>query len=162
MGGVNPFVSALAVSGNTLYAGGTFTNAGGVSANFIAQWNGNNWSALGSGMNGSVEALAVSGNTLYAGGAFLKAGGKGSSYAAEANLGPPPLTLSMPTGLAGGGFQVTVNGLAGQTYTVQMSTNLSSTNWMPLWVTNSSSSVFLFIDPNATGQQRFYRVEMGP
>ena len=44
-------VNALAVSGGTLYAGGIFTTAGGNAANYIAQWNGSSWSALGSGMN---------------------------------------------------------------------------------------------------------------
>ena len=47
-------VYALAVSGSTLYAGGDFTTAGGNAANYIAQWNGSSWSALGSGMNSSV------------------------------------------------------------------------------------------------------------
>ena len=61
------------MSGNTLYAGGTFTKAGGVAANYVAAWNGSAWSALGSGIGGNspeVAALAVSGNTLYAGGVF--------------------------------------------------------------------------------------------
>ena len=43
-------VYALAVSGSTLYAGGDFTTAGGSAANYIAQWNGSSWSALGSGI----------------------------------------------------------------------------------------------------------------
>src|SRR5207244_2479119 len=63
-----PSVNALAVSGSDLYAGGSFTNAGGVAATNIAKWNGSTWSALGSGMNGFVSALAVSGTDLYAGG----------------------------------------------------------------------------------------------
>ena len=42
---------ALAVSGTNLYAGGYFTTAGGVTANYIAKWDGSAWSALGSGMN---------------------------------------------------------------------------------------------------------------
>jgi hypothetical protein len=73
-------VYALAVVGNTLYASGSFTNAGGISATNIAQWNGSNWSALGQGIyntsayGGYVAALAVSGNTLYAGGCFMSAG----------------------------------------------------------------------------------------
>jgi hypothetical protein len=68
-------VYALAVSGTTLYAGGQFSTAGGVTAIYIAKWNGSAWSALGSGMDGWVNALAVSGTTLYAGGAFGTAGG---------------------------------------------------------------------------------------
>jgi hypothetical protein len=72
--GMNNWVNALAVSGNTLYAGGYFGTAGGVAANCIAQWNGSSWSALGSGMNSEVEALAVSGNNLYAGGYFTTSG----------------------------------------------------------------------------------------
>ena len=57
------------MSGSDLYAGGGFTTAGGIAANYIAKWNGSSWSALGSGMNGDcVYALAVSGSDLYAGG----------------------------------------------------------------------------------------------
>ena len=50
--GMNGYVSALAVSGTNLYAGGGFTTAGGVPANRIAKWDGSAWSALGSGMDG--------------------------------------------------------------------------------------------------------------
>ena len=67
------------MSGNTLYAGGNFTTAGGVSANYVAKWDGSEWSALGGGMAGGnypyVYALAVSETTLYAGGSFTDAGG---------------------------------------------------------------------------------------
>ncbi len=69
------YVYALAVSGTNLYAGGLFTNAGGISANYIAKWNGRSWSALGSGIDGRVSTLAVSGSDLYAGGSFTNAGG---------------------------------------------------------------------------------------
>jgi hypothetical protein len=80
---MNSRVSALAVSGTNLYAGGWFTNAGGISANYIAQWDGSSWSALGSGMNNTVLALAVSGATLYAGGWFTTAGGVPANYIAK-------------------------------------------------------------------------------
>jgi hypothetical protein len=76
--GGDPYVSALAVSGTNLYAGGEFTTASGAPANGIAKWNGSAWSALGSGMGGSyltVSALAASGTKLYAGGWFTTAGG---------------------------------------------------------------------------------------
>jgi len=42
-------VEALTVYNNTLIAGGTFTTAGDVEANYIAAWDGFTWSALGSG-----------------------------------------------------------------------------------------------------------------
>ena len=59
-----------------LYAGGFFTTAGGVSANYIAKWDGSSWSALGSGIDNLVLALAVDGaGNLYAGGSFTTAGG---------------------------------------------------------------------------------------
>ena len=81
--GDGPYVNGLAVSGSTLYVGGDFTMAGGATANYIAQWNGSNWSALGSGVSGMgndgsgpyISALAVSGGTLYAGGDFGAADG---------------------------------------------------------------------------------------
>jgi hypothetical protein len=86
MGGpFNAFVSALAVSGSTLYAGGSFSAAGGVTANNIAQWNGSSWSPLGSGLNSDVYALAVFGSTLYAGGWFTAAGGGAANYVAQWN-----------------------------------------------------------------------------
>ena len=37
-----------------LYAGGFFTTAGEVSANYIAKWDGAAWSPLGIGMNDDV------------------------------------------------------------------------------------------------------------
>src|SRR5438477_5200739 len=80
--GIGGGVSALAVSGSDLYAGGEFTTAGGTAANYIAKWDGSSWSALGSGMNGAsdgflpyVNALAESGSNVYAGGCFTAAGG---------------------------------------------------------------------------------------
>jgi hypothetical protein len=80
---MNGNVSALAVSGGTLYASGAFTWAGGHQVNYIAQWDGSSWSALGSGMNTFVYALAVSGGTLYAGGEFWTAGGNAANYIAQ-------------------------------------------------------------------------------
>jgi hypothetical protein len=83
--GGGPYVLALAVSGDTLYAGGNFTTAGGNAVTNIAQWNGSTWSALGSGMNDVVWTLAVSGSTLYAGGDFTTAGGSAANYIAQWN-----------------------------------------------------------------------------
>jgi hypothetical protein len=70
--------------------------------------------------------------------------------------------ITAPTQVASSQFQMTVTGVAGQNYTLQMSTNLISTNWSSLFITNLASSSFPFDDPNATNQQRFYRVQVGP
>lgn len=66
-------------SGPALYAGGVFTQAGGLPAAHIARWDGTNWEAVGGGMDDVVKALHVhddgSGPKLYAGGIFDTAGG---------------------------------------------------------------------------------------
>jgi hypothetical protein len=84
-GGVawEPGVSALAVSGSDVYAGGSFTTAGGQGASNIAKWDGSSWSALGSGISGDVYALAVLGGDLYAGGYFTTAGGNAAANIAK-------------------------------------------------------------------------------
>jgi len=81
--GTNVCALALDGSGN-LYAGGYFTKAGGIPANYIAKWNGNSWSSLGSGLNNEVNALVVSGSgNLYAGGFFTTAGDLPIKYIAK-------------------------------------------------------------------------------
>ena len=86
----NDYVNALAVdnSGN-VYAGGSFTQAGGIPANGIAKWDGTAWSALGTGMGGDwpyVYALAVDGSgNVYAGGEFTTAGGVAVNWIAKWN-----------------------------------------------------------------------------
>jgi len=90
-GGSPTSVNALAVLGNDLYVGGNFTQAGGVSANYVARYNPttNNWSALGSGssngVSGIVRALVVLGNDLYVGGSFGQASGKSANNVARFN-----------------------------------------------------------------------------
>ena len=75
-------------SGPALYAGGSFTTAGGVAANRIAKWDGSSWAALGSGVNERlVNALTVfddgGGPALYAGGCFTTAGGVAANRIAK-------------------------------------------------------------------------------
>ncbi|MGA9451577.1 MAG: hypothetical protein WBW41_09595, partial [Verrucomicrobiia bacterium] len=61
--------------------------------------------------------------------------------------------LGVPQFSAGGAAQVSVTGLAGQTYIIESSTNL--VNWVPVY-TNSGS--FMFTDPDATDfPYRFYQ-----
>ncbi len=80
-------VYALAAGGRRqMYAGGYFTNAGGVGANSIALWTGTAWTNLGAGMDSDVYSLLVSTNgDLYAGGIFNTAGGLASPSVAKWN-----------------------------------------------------------------------------
>ena len=61
--GLNGSVHALTVfddgGGPALYAGGSFTSAGGVAASRIAKWDGSSWAALGSGMGGGPPATSM-------------------------------------------------------------------------------------------------------
>ena len=70
----NNAVNALEFFKGKLYAGGSFTNAGGDSgADYLAVWNGFGWSAV-SGFTpenpGPITALAATANYLYVGGEF--------------------------------------------------------------------------------------------
>jgi hypothetical protein len=82
---LNGAVNAITISGNDVYVGGFFTEAGGVPANNIAKWDGNNWSALGPGVNGGVTAIAISGSDAYVGGWFTLAGSVPANYVAKWN-----------------------------------------------------------------------------
>ena len=88
-GALNGLVDAIAVSGSSVYAGGYFTdvnNGGAVltAADFVARWDGTNWSALGSdgagngAINSFVYTLAVSGTDLYVGGQFTNVNNNGT------------------------------------------------------------------------------------
>src|SRR5207302_6152220 len=85
--GVNNPVRAIGISGSNVYVGGEFTAAGGggVNANHIARWDGNQWYPLGSGVSyggeGSRGGLAIGsgGERVYGGGGLTAGGGlKGS------------------------------------------------------------------------------------
>lgn len=63
-------------AGPQLYAGGSYTQIGGVAANRVAHWDGSTWNALGSGLsNNECYAIASYGGDLYAAGYFDLAGG---------------------------------------------------------------------------------------
>jgi hypothetical protein len=73
--------------GPALYAGGLFTIPFGGPGNYIAKWDGQSWSPLGTGMNFTVWTLAAfndgSGPALYAGGDFTTAGGVAANRIAK-------------------------------------------------------------------------------
>ncbi len=61
---------AVDSSGN-IYAGGAFISVNGVTANNVARWNGNVWSAMDSGVDGQVLSVLVdNSDNVYVGGFF--------------------------------------------------------------------------------------------
>ncbi len=78
-------------TGQALYAGGFFTQVGGVQANYIAKWNGTDWEAVvdsnGQGLDGGVKCLTTfddgTGPVLLAGGGITTAGGSPASQLAK-------------------------------------------------------------------------------
>ena len=99
---INGSVSSLTTdSAGNVYAGGSFTIAGGVAANRIAKWNAatSTWAAMGTGMNGSVSSLTTdSAGNVYAGGSFTTAGGVAANYIAKWNAATSTWT-AMGTGM---------------------------------------------------------------
>jgi hypothetical protein len=95
--GMGAWVYALHVfddgTGPALYAGGSFTTAGGVAANHVAKWDGAAWTPLNgphdNGVNDRVYALTVfddgTGLALFAGGFFTTAGGAMANHVAKWN-----------------------------------------------------------------------------
>jgi hypothetical protein len=76
--GVNGIVLAIDIAPNgEVYAGGTFTTAGGLAVGYIAKWNGVSWSALGSGVDAGVNIIEVTqSGEVYVAGNFVNAGGR--------------------------------------------------------------------------------------
>ena len=102
-GGMNGDVLALLTRGASVYAGGQFTTAGGVSAANIATWSPtqSTWSPLGSGITGSVFALDARDDTVYVGGLFTAAGGVSATNVATWS---PSTTSWQPLGQWTGGI----------------------------------------------------------
>jgi glucose/arabinose dehydrogenase len=75
LAGTNNEVRSLAFDETgILYVGGNFNEAGGVTANRIATWDGANWGTLGTGTSGFVEAITTTSTDVYIGGNFAIAG----------------------------------------------------------------------------------------
>ena len=87
-------VSALAVSGRTVYVGGSFNRIGGgvrhrIAALAVATGRATGWNP---GANGAVCALALSGSTVYAGGNFDRMGGRRRGHLAALRASTGHLT----------------------------------------------------------------------
>jgi hypothetical protein len=67
--------------------------------------------------------------------------------------------ISNPHRLSASQFGFDIKGANNVSYTVQVSTNLNSTNWSPLFSLVLTNSPFPVVDLNATNSPRFYRIK---
>jgi hypothetical protein len=104
---MNEEVLSLEVYEGMLIVGGSFTLAGGISANYIAYWNGSNWLTGGTGMNFYVRDLTIYCGQLIAGGDFTEAGGITANYIAC--LGLDDNWQSLGSGVNGSVWSLTVH-----------------------------------------------------
>ena len=169
--GMNNTVMSVAVAGNTLFAGGIFTTAGGVPANRIARWDGASWSALGSGIgpdNGGgaeVRSMATWGTNLYAGGNIGTAGGKISYGIARAILGDAPgHNQLVGTRSPEGAMKFSYTGYPASQYALDRTFNLSPpVSWIGQQTnTMTLSGVLSFTNSPAPGTNNFWRVRSVP
>lgn len=112
-----------------------------------------NYISVGNVTNVQVSGL-IEGTTYYFAARAVDTSGDKSALSPEVSYTVPPPTSTLAShGIAPNGFSFTVNGSAGYTYVVQMSSNLL--NWIPV-LTNAAP--FTFVDTNARAHsQRFYR-----
>lgn len=162
-------VEAIAVNGNEIYAGGNFTNAGGIVASNVARWAGGAWSALGSGVAPGkilnpavVRALAFTGGGLLAGGSFASAGGKPSYGFAiwhPPGANQPQASLSI---LAGGSFVISWTSVPETSYQIRSTTNLSEPFSILTGPIPSSGGTTQYTNAPSAEGARFFQVEQLP
>jgi len=68
--GTNGIINVLDSAMGKLYAGGSFTIAGGIKALNIASWNGTRWDSLKGNINYNVNCMTMYNNKLVVGGGF--------------------------------------------------------------------------------------------
>ena len=107
------------------------------------------------GTNYLQTGLTNGGTYYYVVSAVNAVGESANSSQASANV---PATLLVTTGaVTGGQFALQFQGVSGESYTVEMSTNLC--NWTPVLTNTLTNNLFIFTDSNATNPARFYRIK---
>lgn len=154
IGGFIPAVNMIAVyqaiPGDVLIVGGQFDTAGGITANNVAQWDGNAWNALETGTNDSVfagvtylnpftlnEDFIIGGSFTTAGGVSVNqiAGWDGQQwYALGEGLNGEVLSLAVYDDGSGGGSELYASGSFSRSgeVTVRSVAKWDGESWLPL------------------------------
>ena len=100
--------------------------------------------------NGIVDEVAIFDYSLSAAAIDLL-------YSAASAAPVPPFVLTVAP-VTKGQFTLEFSGMNGQSYVVEMSTNLAAGNWTPVCTNVQSGGVFTYTDTNMADGARFYRV----
>ena len=107
---------------------------------------------------GYTDTGLANGPTYYYEISALNAAGQ-SANSSQVSATPvgPPLVLSAAQA-TGEKFTLQFNGADGQSYVIEMSTNLVDGNWTPVFTNTQSGGVFVFTNYDMTNAASFYRV----
>ncbi len=164
------YVTTVTASGAGVFVAGVFTNAGPVSVNRIARFDGSEWSPLGSGITAGplgtdpfVYGLGIQGGELLVGGAFVEAGDLPAASVSVWYLTPGPSVpeLSVAKG-PGGSLVLTWSSLPGSRYQLEVTSSLTQA-FVPLGepVDANSATVQITI-PEPAESLQWYRVNALP
>ena len=148
-GGITAVVDIAFDSAGILYAASTST----AEFNYIAQWNGTAWTAVGTGTSGSVNSLFIKDDILYLGGNFNTANGDTVNDIVKYNIATTAWT-AFSTGTNGTVYDVIVdssdNVYIGGSFTTPASKIAKWTGaaWEAMDVGFNSTVLAMFIDSN--------------
>jgi len=101
--------------------------------------------------------LAIGTTYYYVVSATNSAGESIDSEQVSATTVAPPFALTVAP-QNGGQFTLQFNGVDGQSYIVEMSTNVAERGWTPVFTNTQSGGVFVYTNTNMSNAARFYRV----
>jgi hypothetical protein len=160
----------------SFFIGGSFSNAGGVPAARVAQWNGVNWNALGTGMSGGDvfaltdfddDAAGPNPERLYAAGSFTSASGVTANRIARWNgtawealpgggLNSQVNTLCVYNGLLYAGGFFTQAGIGGTPVSAGALASFNGTGWTGRSLTSTTVNALIVHDDGQGGGNQLY------
>jgi hypothetical protein len=103
----------------------------------------------------TIAAAGMLGSPIFTDG-FLNGFNSSSVFSAfiPVSTASPALTASNHTGTQ---FSLQLDGTPGINYAIQITTNLATSSWTPIFTNSPTNGILSFTDPNATNNYRLYR-----